>query len=338
MSRSLARATVLPVALFAVLVLLSSESHADELRPGYLELTESDPGQWRIVWKLPVASLPGRKPPAPVIPDNCRFTAEPEIGVVQMAVFGSVELVCDRGLQGQSIGMPALLGQADMLVRVQPLGGGSQALRLTAGEPVAMIASVAGTTQVLGTYFVLGVEHILAGWDHLLFVIALVLLIGNWRGVVLAATAFTVAHSITLAAASLGFVGLPQRPVEALIALSILFLALEIVRRDAEEPTLTRRYPWLVAFLFGLLHGFGFAGALNAIGLPEGEIIVALLAFNIGVETGQLLVVLGILTVIGLLRKSAPPVLSPATGVAAYGIGIVGAYWLLDRTVFGGLA
>lgn len=336
MKGSQARATVLLVALFAVLA-LSSAGRADELRPGYMALSENDPGEWRLVWKLPVASLPGSKAPAPLIPEHCRFTDEPEIGVQPLAVLGSAELACEGSLQGQRIGMPALLGQADMLVRIQPLGGGAQALRLTAREPTAMIASVAGTRQVLGTYFGLGVEHILAGWDHLLFVIALVLLIGHWRGVVLAATAFTVAHSITLAAASLGFIGLPQRPVEASIALSILFLALEIVRRDAGSPTLTRRYPWLIAFLFGLLHGFGFAGALNAIGLPEGEVIAALLAFNIGVEAGQLLVVTGVLAVIALLRKSVPRALSPAMGLAAYGIGVIGAYWLLDRTLFGAM-
>lgn len=133
LARPLARAAVLLIALFAVLA-LSSASRADDLRPGYMELTGSDPAQWRIVWKPPVASFPDRKPPAPVIPDNCRFTDDPEIGVVQMAVLGSAALACDGSLRGQSIGMPALLGQADMLVRIQPLDGGSQALHLTARE------------------------------------------------------------------------------------------------------------------------------------------------------------------------------------------------------------
>lgn len=324
------------IALLTVLT-LPATSRADELRPGYMELTESDPGEWRVAWKLPLTSLPDARPPAPVFPASCRLQSDPDISVLQMAVVGSAALICDGGLQGESIGMPALLGQADMLVRIQPLGTGSQALRLTARAPVAVIARTTGTARVPGTYFVLGLEHILAGWDHLLFVIAMVLLIGSWRRVVLAATAFTVAHSITLAAASLGVVGLPQRPVEALIALSIVFLALEILRHEAEGPTLTQRYPWVVAFLFGLLHGFGFAGALSAIGLPENAIIAALLAFNIGVEAGQLLVVVAVLAVIALLRRAAPPALTPATGAAAYGIGMMGAYWLLARTVLGGM-
>ena len=182
-------------------------------------------------------------------------------------------------------------------------------------------------------YLVIGAEHILFGWDHLLFVIALVLLIGNWRRVVVAATAFTISHSITLAAASLGFVGLPQKPVEALIALSILFLALEIVRSDPGQPTLTRRFPWVVAFLFGLLHGFGFAGALAEIGLPQDDLVAALLAFNIGVEAGQLLVIGLLLGTIAAARKFAPAALSPAIRAASYGIGIIGAYWLIDRVV-----
>jgi hydrogenase/urease accessory protein HupE len=220
-----------------------------------------------------------------------------------------------------------------MLVRIQPAEEPAQALRLTAKEPSAEIATQPDTWQVLRTYFVLGVEHILAGWDHLLFVIALVLLIGNWRKVILAATAFTVSHSITLAAAALGYVGLPQAPVEALIALSILFLALEIIRPDGDTPTLTRRFPWVVAFLFGLLHGFGFAGALNSIGLPEGEIVAALLAFNIGVEAGQLMVITSLLIALALVQRFAVNALVPAVRFSAYGIGIIGAYWLVDRVI-----
>jgi hydrogenase/urease accessory protein HupE len=234
--------------------------------------------------------------------------------------------------------MPGLLGQADMLVRIAPQQGDPQALRLTGREPVAQIAVAPMGGQVLETYFVLGVEHILAGWDHLLFVIALVLLIGEWRRVVWAATAFTLAHSLTLAAASLGFVGVPQRPVEALIALSIVFLAIETLKADAQNPSLTARYPWVVAFLFGLLHGFGFAGALSAIGLPQDDIVAALLAFNIGVEAGQLLVVAVTLGTIAVLRRFALPAVSPVIRAASYAIGIIGAYWLLDRTVFASLA
>lgn len=315
------------------LLLWSNAVWADDLRPGYLELNEQTAGQWSLVWKQPVTSAPRGRPSPPIIPASCQYDAEPDIGAAGGAILGSAKLTCTAPLGGEVIAMPDLFGQSDMLVRIQPLSEPAQALRLTAREPAAEIASQPGTVQVLQTYFLLGVEHILAGWDHLLFVIALVLLVQGWKAVVGAATAFTVAHSITLAAAALGFVGLPGRPVEALIALSIVFLAVEALRSGKDGETLTRRLPWVVAFLFGLLHGFGFAGALNSIGLPESDIVAALLAFNVGVEAGQLLVVAAVLAVLAAIRKYAAEGLQPAVRVAAYGIGITGAYWLVERVV-----
>ena len=320
-----------------VLLCTATIARADELRPGYLELVQTDAGQWQAAWKLPVTSAPGSVLPVPEIPAVCAFIQPPQSRVEQAAISGTGRLQCNGDLGGQRIGMPGLMGQSDMLVRVQPLDAEAQAFRLTAREPGAEIARTPSTGQVLRTYAVLGVEHILAGWDHLLFVIALVLLIGRWRAVLIAATAFTLAHSITLAGAALGFVGLPQRPVEALIALSIVFLALEILR-DGTEASLTRRYPWVVAFAFGLLHGFGFAGALREIGLPQGDVVAALLAFNIGVEAGQILVVALVLALIAAVKRFAEPTLAPALRGAAYAIGIISAYWLLDRTIFGSFA
>ncbi|MXO82433.1 HupE/UreJ family protein [Altererythrobacter aestiaquae] len=313
--------------------MLPASAQADELRPGYLELTEEKAGEWRLRWKQPFSAPPTKAPPPPVIPANCAMRGNAEMGVAGGAVIGAAALTCTGPLGGQSIAMPGLIGQSDMLVRIQPLDEPAQALRLTAKQPSAEIAAQPDTWQVLQTYFILGVEHILAGWDHLLFVIALVLLIRNWRAVILAATAFTVSHSITLASAALGYVGLPGGPVEALIALSIVFLALEIVRPETETPSLTRRFPWIVAFVFGLLHGFGFAGALNAIGLPEGDILAALLAFNIGVEAGQLLVVAVVLGVLAFIQRCAAHALPLTIRVSAYGIGAIGAYWLVDRVI-----
>lgn len=320
-------------ALLAALLPMLSPARADELRPGYLELVQTSAQSWQMAWKVPVGTTPEAALPVPEIPRICRFTRQPEMRVEQAAMLGTAMLQCDGALGGQVIAMPGLLGQADMLVRVRMLSGHTQALRLTAHMPSAVLATTPDMGQVLRTYAVLGIEHILAGWDHLLFVIALVLLIGRWRQVALAATAFTLAHSVTLAGAALGFIGLPQRPVEALIALSIVFLAWEILR-SGEGPSLTRRYPWLVAFAFGLLHGFGFAGALREIGLPQDDVIPALLAFNVGVEAGQLLVVALVLALIAAVRRMASTMLAPALRGAAYAIGIISAYWLLDRTVF----
>ncbi len=185
--------------------------------------------------------------------------------------------------------------------------------------------------QVAQTYLVLGIEHILTGYDHLLFVVSLVLLLGQLWVVVRAATAFTLAHSITLIGSSLGLIGLAQAPVEALIALSIMFLAVEIVKQREGSPRLSERIPWVVAFLFGLLHGFGFAGALREIGLPETDVPMALLTFNLGVELGQLAIIAACLAIIAALRRMAPRLLRPATLAATYGIGITASFWFLQR-------
>jgi hydrogenase/urease accessory protein HupE len=194
---------------------------------------------------------------------------------------------------------------------------------------------------VAATYLRLGVEHILFGFDHLLFVLALVILVRGWARVALTVTAFTIAHSITLAAATLGFVNVPGPPVEATIALSIVLVAVEILNARRGKPSLTAHMPWLVAFSFGLLHGFGFAGALAEVGLPQHAIPVALLFFNIGVEVGQLVFVAAVLSTISLLRYAASRLWEPAPlersldrldVTVGYAIGVVAAYWLVERT------
>ena len=186
--------------------------------------------------------------------------------------------------------------------------------------------------QVARTYFITGVEHILFGYDHLLFVVSLVLLLSGFWTIAKAVTAFTVAHSITLIGTTLGFLGLPQRPVESVIALSILFLAVEIVKRKPDEPRLSERIPWVVAFGFGLLHGFGFAGALNEIGLPESDVPTALLTFNLGVEAGQMVIVALSLAVLELLRRYSAVMVSPVLRFSAYAIGTISAFWFIERT------
>lgn len=319
------------LALLLAMLTLAGPARADELRPGYIEFAEQAPGQWTLAWKRPYAKPPPAPPPPPVLPANCRYQGEVRQGGSGGAVLGRAEVRCEGAVAGGTLGVADLLGQSDLLVRVIPRGEPAQTLRLTAAAPQAMIAREAERPPVWRTYFVIGVEHILAGWDHLLFVIALVLLLREWRRAVVAATAFTVAHSITLAGASLGLVAMPQRPVEVLIALSIVFLAVEIARADPARPSLTMRMPWVVAFLFGLLHGFGFAGALAEIGLPDDALVPALVAFNLGVEAGQLLVVAATLAVIAAVARVALARLQPALRLGAYGIGVTGAYWLVDR-------
>ena len=321
------------IRLLAILlaVLGSSPALADELRPVSIQFEQVDETRWTIGWREPLSSPGAPSTARPQLPAGCRFDGVPVLDNSVPAVTGRASVRCDGPVAGKAMGWPALVGQSDAVLRVAPLGRPVQVHRLTAAAPTAVIPAVPSSTQVWRSYFLIGVEHILAGWDHLLFVIALVLLVGRGWAVVKAATAFTLAHSLTLAATTLGFAGLPQRPVEALIALSIVFLAVEIARGTRE--TLTRRLPWLVAFLFGLLHGFGFAGALREIGLPEGEVPAALVSFNLGVEAGQLLVIAVVLGLLGAVRQIRPGIEPPALRLASYAIGIIGAYWLVDRVI-----
>ena len=198
-----------------------------------------------------------------------------------------------------------------------------------------MVEAAPKTNHVSRTYLVLGVEHILTGLDHLLYILAMLLLIKGWKRVVATMSAFTATHSLTLTAAALGWVNVPQKPVEACIALSILFVASEIVRSGKGQSGLTERWPWAISFTFGLLHGFGFAGALAEVGLPQKAIPVALLFFNLGVEVGQLIFVGAVLTIAGLVRWAAGrmtiPQLNGGWRIPPYAIGAIAAFWFIQR-------
>ena len=325
---------VLTRGLLAVLALFyaASAAHADELRPGYIEFSQRDAQHWRLVWKAPMR---GGVTPAtqPVLPNGCAVVGEPVRALATLAVVTTADVRCKQDVAGKSIGLSSFsASQTDVLVRVAPLGRPVQAMRLTADTPMVVIQAKPDRWQVAKTYFVTGIDHIIFGYDHLLFVVALVLLLSGLWTVAKAVTAFTVAHSITLIGTTLGFLGLPQRPVESVIALSILFLAVEILKKNPEQPRLSERIPWVVAFGFGLLHGFGFAGALNEIGLPESDVPTALLTFNLGVEAGQLAIVLATAGVLTLLRRFAAVAAPVAIRAATYGIGIISAYWFIERT------
>ena len=317
-----------------VLVLLAALmpicAQADELRPSSIELSQQDETNWHLGWKQNIGQQTARSLRVPIIPDACRILGKPVERRGALALIGSAELGCSGSLEGQKVGWSELVAE-DALLRVVPLQGDVQAFRLTPEEPLANIAVQPGSWQVWQSYFPLGVVHILKGWDHLLFVIALVLLVAGHWAVVKAITAFTVAHSLTLAGVSLGLFGLPARPVEAAIALSIMFLAVELARGDRES--FTRRWPWIVAFSFGLLHGFGFAGALREIGLPQGEIAHALIAFNLGVEAGQLLVISGVLALRLAIQRIIPKAEPQALKLATYAIGITSSFWFIERLI-----
>lgn len=320
------------LAALLALLLAAGAAHADELRPGYIELTQRSAAQWTLGWKQPLSAVGPAELVVPLIPANCRITDGPHRRLARLALIGSAALTCKGPIAGSRVGLPGILGTGDVLLRVAPHGERVQSYRLTHAEPTTVLAAKPSATQVLRTYFGLGVEHILTGWDHLLFVIALVLLVRRGWAVAKAVTAFTVAHSLTLAGVTLGLVGLQDQPVEALIALSIVFLAVELARKDAGE-SVTLRYPWAIAFAFGLVHGFGFAGALAEIGLPEGDVPEALFAFNVGVEAGQLTVVAAVLAILALLARMREGAVAPAVRLASYFIGVTASYWLIDRLV-----
>jgi hydrogenase/urease accessory protein HupE len=325
---------VIRLALLMLLAVAATGARADELRPGYIEFTQRSASKWLLVWKSP---LNGGFTPStqPRLPDGCLIDGPRSRVVSGGAAVTRSAVLCQASVPGHFIGLDNFdAAQSDVLVRVAPLGRPVQALRLTPAKPMALIAEKPDRWQVALTYFVTGIDHIIFGYDHLLFVVSLVLLLSGFWTILKAVTAFTVAHSLTLIGTTLGLVGLPQRPVESVIALSILFLAVEILKRQPGEQRLSERIPWVVAFGFGLLHGFGFAGALQEIGLPESDMPSALLSFNLGVEAGQLVIVGLTSGVLMLIRRHFPGRQVAAVKLATYAIGITASFWFMERTFY----
>jgi len=317
-------------AVAAVILLFASPGIAHEIRPAYLSLKEAAPGIFDVLFKTPM-----RGDLRLALTAKFSGQIEATMPVSRMAGNAMVETWQIRTIEplaGRAVWIDGLENTVtDALVRVEFADGHAWVQRLTPAAPRATIPARQGGWTVAATYLQLGVEHILLGVDHLLFVLALILITTSTRNVVMAITAFTAAHSITLAAAALGFVHVPPEPVEATIALSIAFVALEIVRARQGRTGMAAKAPWAIAFGFGLLHGFGFAGALSEIGMPEGNIPVALLFFNLGVEIGQLLFVAVVLGAIALLRASRLPLPRWSTLVPAYLIGTVAMFWVIER-------
>jgi hydrogenase/urease accessory protein HupE len=304
--------------------------HAHEVRPAYLDLREDRSGEFSVLWKTPMlgemrlALDPAFSGPVESLtPVATRTTGDAAVQTWHLRA-GSL-----RGQTVRIAGLEATL--TDVLVRIAFVDGSIWVQRLTPQQPASVISGRPSAWSVAGTYLALGVEHILTGIDHLLFVLALLLLTnGTWR-LVKTVTAFTVAHSITLGLATLGIVHIPSRPVEAVIALSIVFVAAEIVQARRGRSGLAAQMPWIVAFIFGLLHGFGFAGALSEVGLPDGHIPVALLFFNLGVETGQLLFVAAVLGVVAGIRRTGMAWPRWAGLVPPYVIGSLAMFWVIQR-------
>ena len=308
--------------IFCASLFPAPQAFAHEVRPAYLDLREEAPGIFDVLFKTPMrgdarlalnVSFSGRVQTAtPVI---SRMT---DNAMVQTWRLSAIE-----PLAGQEVRIDGLAStMTDALVRIEFVDGGEWVGRLTPGRPQATIPARQGGWEVAATYLKLGVEHILLGIDHLLFVLALILIAPNTRQLILAITAFTVA--------TLGFVNVPPPPVEAAIALSIAFVAAEIIRAREGKAGIAARAPWVVALAFGLLHGFGFAGALSEVGLPAGNIPVALLFFNVGVEIGQLLFVALVLGLAALFHARRP-LPRWATLAPPYLIGSLAMFWVIQR-------
>jgi hydrogenase/urease accessory protein HupE len=319
----------------AAMVASLQDAIGHEVRPGFLDLRETETNVFLLTWKVPALGA-FHLAMEPRLPETCQYIGEPITVRTGGAFVERARVRCEHGFEGERLAVAGLEAtQTDVLARIESRSGAVWNARLTPAAPEITVAPSLSWFAVIKTYVGLGVNHILFGIDHLLFVFCLLLLVRDTRKLLLTVTAFTVAHSITLTAATLGIVHVPAAPVEATIALSIVFLARELLSGEAERSGVTRSYPWVVAFSFGLLHGLGFASALAEIGLPQGEIPLALFAFNLGVELGQLAFITVVLSVWLLARllargvdNATPPFAPRLTG---YAVGITASFWIFAR-------
>ena len=312
---------------------------AHETRPGFLELRESDPTTYSLLWKRPTGGEVEIQI-APVVPEGCRLATPDRQQLTPGAVLVRGTLTCAGGLAGKTLRIAGLETTiTDVLVRIHHADGRLESHLLRPATPSVTLGGVTTGLQRALSYVQLGFQHILLGVDHLLFVLGLLLIVANRWMLVKTITSFTVAHSITLAIATLGYASAPLPPLNAAIALSILFLGPEIVRVWRGETSFTIRHPWVVAFAFGLLHGFGFASGLSAMGLPKAEIPLALLLFNVGVEIGQVAFVVLVVLLERAFRTLEIRWPRWAQALPGYAVGSLGAYWTIQRTVvlLGGL-
>ena len=314
-------------AVIVAMVAFSGECH--EVRPGYLEIVATSALSYHVTWKRPVR-FDYRLPLEVEFPLQCASQSESFVRTVQRnSVIERFTLLCSQTLEGQQVGINGLSAtMTDVLLRFRTDSYEFTAL-LRPAQTHATLSSE--THSPFWGYFTIGVEHLITGPDHVLFIVTLLFLVARLRKLIAVITSFTVAHSITLGVQALGLAVVPQAPVEAMIALSIVLVAAEVLRGDTS--TITHRYTWIVAFAFGLLHGLGFAGALSQIGLPHDQALVTLLFFNLGIEVGQLAIVFVSLAAAWALSNVRVTIPSWVTRLPLYGAGGIAGYWFVSRTV-----
>ena len=319
--------------LVGLVCLAPHDADAHEARPGFLELRETGEGTYSFLWKKPSGGEIEIYI-APIMPTECRLATAGQQQLTPGALVVRGTLQCDGGLEGRTLAIDGLESTiTDVIVRVRHADGRLESHVLKPINPSVTLGARTTAWQRAGAYLRLGVEHILLGVDHLLFVLGLLLIVADRWMLVKTITSFTVAHSLTLAVATLGYASAPIAPLNAVIALSILFLGPEIVRRWRGQTSFTIEHPWVVAFAFGLLHGFGFASGLTSMGLPQAEIPLALLLFNVGVEIGQVSFVALILLLERAFRTLEIRWPRLVRALPGYAVGSLGAFWAIQRTL-----
>jgi hydrogenase/urease accessory protein HupE len=320
--------------LACVFAVSGTPALADDFRPAYLQLSQDEATTYDVLWKVPALGEDAVLKVHPAFPRGTTTITTPRRSYANGVAVQRWRIRVPGGLEGKAVAFPGLSqARIDVLARLARADGTVQLERIAPGDPEFLVKASPGAFEVVQTYALLGVEHILTGFDHLSFVLALVLIVGFNRRLIWTVTAFTIAHSITLALATLGVIHVPGPPVEATIALSIVFVAGELVQQQRGREGLASRKPWLIAFTFGLLHGLGFAGALAQIGLPANSIPLALLFFNIGVEIGQLMFIAAAFAATRILFIAAANRidLRRSAIIPAYLIGGVASYWVIER-------
>ncbi len=321
------------IILHFILFLWSSVStYAHEIRPGFLRIVEVEENHFEVTWKIP--KIQNRYIDiSPLISGGYGLVLDNET-VLSDALIRKYSFITEGPINGHEISIDNLEKTlVDVLVQVELYDQTTYSFLLQPSQPSAIVPYEWSTWKVVHSYVRLGIKHILSGYDHLLFVLGLMLIIPGMRMLIKTITSFTIAHSITLALATLGFLNVPSKPVEAVIALSIVLLAREAITYYKDGTSLTIKYPWIVAFVFGLIHGLGFAGALSEIGLPQKSIPAALLTFNIGVELGQISFILAIIGLIKIIKMSSDSVQTFFPKVLPYLIGSVAFFWFIGRVL-----
>lgn len=333
----MSRWLLIAIVASSTLASVTTSVRAHESRPLYIEVTEKAPLVFSVRWKIP-PSVDTRNAPDITMTEVCESAVPADgrgAGSLRRRTYR-----CNTDPAGSALGIeyPAFNPSVSALVRISRLSGERHSILASPEQTEVIIPETESFGAVARDYLRLGVQHILEGYDHLLFLVCLLLIAGTGRRILITITGFTLAHSITLALSALGVVRVPIPAVEAAIALSIVFLAVEIVRGDRNS--LTYRYPIAVSSSFGLLHGFGFAAVLGETGLPQTEIPAALLFFNVGVELGQILFVAAVILVYQFVRFIGNALLDRDLSIdalralqapAAYAVGILASFWMIER-------